>query len=255
MTDDNASQNSTPWFLDSAASDHVTNDLHHLNSYQPYSGPDQVTIGNGESLPIHHTGKGILPTPRHSFKLNKVLHVPTISSNLLSVQQLAKDNNCSIIFYHSSFASQDKACKAILHKGYHANGLYYFTSSPHALPLTPSTTAAFSTGSSPSAELWHKRLGHPSFSKLQTLKSHLSISLHRDPLSCIDCSVSKCHRLPFKLSNSTVNNPLSLIHSDVWGPFHGSSLVTNFMCCLLMILVDSHGFILFLIKVRCFPSL
>lgn len=29
--------------------------------------------------------------------------------------------------------------------------------------------------------------------------------------------------MPFTLSNSTVNSPLSLIHSDVWGPFHLST--------------------------------
>lgn len=33
------------------------------------------------------------------------------------------------------------------------------------------------------------------------------------------CAVSKSHRLPFTLSNSIVNSPLSLVHSDVWGPF------------------------------------
>ncbi|GMP72137.1 hypothetical protein CsSME_00030270 [Camellia sinensis var. sinensis] len=38
-------------------SDHITYDLHHLNSYQPYHGNDHVTIGNDTSLPIHNTGQ------------------------------------------------------------------------------------------------------------------------------------------------------------------------------------------------------
>lgn len=58
IADASTSQPSSPWFLDFAAVDHVTNGLHHLNSYQPYKGSDQVIVGNGFTLPIYHTGKG-----------------------------------------------------------------------------------------------------------------------------------------------------------------------------------------------------
>lgn len=44
------------------------------------------------------------------------------------------------------------------------------------------------------------------------------LSLNKD-LSCLDCNVSKDHRLPFKLSNTSINCPFALIYSDVWGPF------------------------------------
>ncbi|CAL5404806.1 unnamed protein product [Camellia sinensis] len=46
-----------PWYLDSAATDHITNDMSNLSCYQPYQGSDQITIGNGNSIPIHHTGQ------------------------------------------------------------------------------------------------------------------------------------------------------------------------------------------------------
>lgn len=54
-------------------------------------------------------------------------------------------------------------------------------------------------------------------------KLPLSIASNKSTFSCVHCSVAKCHRLPFTLSNSTVNNPLALIHSDVWGPFNKSA--------------------------------
>ena len=79
----------SPWYLDSVALDHVTNDLSHLNCYQPYQGSEQITIGDGNSIPLQHIGKGLLPTPHHLFKLNNVLHSDSISSNLVSVQKLA----------------------------------------------------------------------------------------------------------------------------------------------------------------------
>lgn len=91
------------WFVDSAATHHLTNDLYNMHLYQPYTGPEQVLVGNGSTLPIQHSGKGILPTPTHSFRLNQVLHVPSLTSNLVSIQQLTKDNNCSITFDDSSF--------------------------------------------------------------------------------------------------------------------------------------------------------
>lgn len=58
MPDNPITSTSSPWFLDSAVSDHITNDLHFLNPYQPYNRGDQVTIGNGSLLPIHNTGQG-----------------------------------------------------------------------------------------------------------------------------------------------------------------------------------------------------
>lgn len=87
----------------------MTNDLNHLSFYQPYQGHEQVAIGDGSTLPIAHTGKGLLPTPSFPFHLTKMLHVPTISSKLLSVHQLTKDNHCTVTFDEHSFLIQDKA--------------------------------------------------------------------------------------------------------------------------------------------------
>ncbi|CAL5339748.1 unnamed protein product [Camellia sinensis] len=217
----------SPWFLDSAATDNITNDLNNLSVYHPYSGSEHVTMGNGSSIPIHHTGKGILPIPPFSFKLNSLLHVPSISSNLVSVHHFTKDNHCTITFDHDVFIVQDKHTKAILHRGFHVNGLYQFAfppalSSPHAL---------LSTTSSVSASIWHHRLGHTSSLKFQHLHPHVPVT--KSLTHCISCSVSKSLRLPFQLSSSTVNKPLSLIHSDVWGPFTPS--VSGFRFYVLFI--------------------
>lgn len=115
------------WYVNSAATHHITNDLNNLQLYQPYHGQDQVTVGNGSNLPILHSGKGILPTPKFPFHLRNVLHVPSISSNLLSVQQLTKDNHCTVTFDDRSFVVQDKITKQVLHKGLNHQGLYHFT--------------------------------------------------------------------------------------------------------------------------------
>ena len=67
-----------------------------------------MAIADGSTLPIAHTSKGLLPTPSFPFHLTKLLHVPTLSSNLLSVHQLAKDNHCTNTFDKDFFLVQDK---------------------------------------------------------------------------------------------------------------------------------------------------
>ncbi|PKU79283.1 Retrovirus-related Pol polyprotein from transposon TNT 1-94 [Dendrobium catenatum] len=54
----------TDWFLDSGASNHLTFESSNLQAGRPYTGNQQITVGNGYQLPIQHTGKGILPTPK-----------------------------------------------------------------------------------------------------------------------------------------------------------------------------------------------
>uniref|UniRef100_A0A2N9JBP8 Uncharacterized protein n=1 Tax=Fagus sylvatica TaxID=28930 RepID=A0A2N9JBP8_FAGSY len=45
-------QNSKTWLTDSGASDHITANASTLNTQAPYQGTEQVTVGNGQNLPI-----------------------------------------------------------------------------------------------------------------------------------------------------------------------------------------------------------
>lgn len=63
------------------------NDLNNLTISREYKEPEKLTIGNGEALFIAHTGKSSFPTllSNKSLYLENVLHVPSITKNLLSV--------------------------------------------------------------------------------------------------------------------------------------------------------------------------
>ena len=81
----------------------MTPDISKLNlNCEEYPGNDQIKIGNGQGLPITHTGSASLSTP-FSFRLNNILHVPTTCANLLSVSQFAKDNSVFFEFYSNFF--------------------------------------------------------------------------------------------------------------------------------------------------------
>ncbi|XP_010446055.1 PREDICTED: uncharacterized protein LOC104728824 [Camelina sativa] len=49
---------SDPWIMDRGATHHMTSDLHNMSLHHPYQGGDNVTVGDGSSLSISHTGEG-----------------------------------------------------------------------------------------------------------------------------------------------------------------------------------------------------
>uniref|UniRef100_A0A2N9GFV9 CCHC-type domain-containing protein n=1 Tax=Fagus sylvatica TaxID=28930 RepID=A0A2N9GFV9_FAGSY len=48
--------NNDSWLTDSGASDHITANLNNLNQPIPFKGPEQVSVGNGQNLPIQNIG-------------------------------------------------------------------------------------------------------------------------------------------------------------------------------------------------------
>ena len=64
--------------------------LSKLNAQNPYHGSNGITVGNGESLNISHTGMGTIKTPTAIFHLGNLTHIPFIKTNLLSVHQFTK---------------------------------------------------------------------------------------------------------------------------------------------------------------------
>ena len=89
------------WYPDSGATNHITPDESNLHSSEDYHGQQQIYMGNGEGLHIHNIGHSFLYSNSNSkhLVLNKLLHVPSITKNLLSVSQFANDNNVYFEFH------------------------------------------------------------------------------------------------------------------------------------------------------------
>ncbi len=68
------------WYPDTGANNHIIADYGNLNLHaEDYTGQDQVRIGNGQGLHIHHIGSSILCSFNKNFFLKNILHVPHIS--------------------------------------------------------------------------------------------------------------------------------------------------------------------------------
>lgn len=209
------------WLLDFGCNTHITSDLSNLSVASEYNGEEYISVGSDHSLPIIHTGRGILHTSSSKFALSNLLHVPQIASSLLSVHQLCLDNNCFIIFDSDFFVVQDKSTGKILFQGPSINDLY---------PLH-SLAALSSTGSASSCHflllmlelrfplLWHNRLGHPSIYDINSVMRLLNLSIVNSLNHvCKFCLFGKMTKLHFSHSCTISHFPLELIHSDVWGP-------------------------------------
>jgi hypothetical protein len=73
-----------------------------LTAREPYHGHDKIYIANGAGMHISHIGQASLPT--HTSKqlhLTNVLHVPSVTRNLLSVRKITRDNNVFAEFHPS----------------------------------------------------------------------------------------------------------------------------------------------------------
>ena len=176
--------NQDPWLANSGTTDHLTANLNNLSLQSQYEGPEQVTMGGGQTLPINHIGNGTLHTKYHNFILKDVLHVPRIAMNLLSVHKFCLHNNCSCHFDANELKIQDIPMGRLLYRGLSENEVYliyskHFLKSPSFNSASSSQPQSLQSQSSQFAQcyqtpyvfhvnsvnkwlLWHHRFRHPS---------------------------------------------------------------------------------------------
>ena len=84
------------WILDSRATDHITPSSHLFISNNPCLSSRKITMEDG-SLTIVATQGDVLLSEHLTLK--NVLHVPKLFTNLISIQKLILDTNCSVNFH------------------------------------------------------------------------------------------------------------------------------------------------------------
>uniref|UniRef100_A0A803NUC9 Integrase catalytic domain-containing protein n=1 Tax=Cannabis sativa TaxID=3483 RepID=A0A803NUC9_CANSA len=125
--------NDDNWYADSGASNHLTSDPGKIQAKTEYEGKEQITIGDGRKLPISHVGSGVIQTKSSNpLLLKNMLHIPSISKNLISVSQLTTDNNVSMEFFSDFCCVKDQSTgKVVLHETL-KDGLYQLHTSPQS---------------------------------------------------------------------------------------------------------------------------
>lgn len=72
----------------------MTADASSLTNRQEYTGPEQITVANGNTLPISNIGDLHLSASSSTVILKDILHVPNLKANLLSVSRIVADHDC-----------------------------------------------------------------------------------------------------------------------------------------------------------------
>ena len=95
--------------------------------------------------------------------LKDVLYVPTLKCNLISIGQLLKEKYYIVTFTDSFCMIHDHTSRNPIGVGELRNGVYYYK------PLQEEKTNTVKVEKK--YELWHRRLGHPSYRVLASIHS------------------------------------------------------------------------------------
>ena len=145
---------SNEWFIDSAATKHMTNNKSILENYVQYQEPKSIYLRDSTIL-AHGEGKVKLPTVNRTreivLDLHQVLFVPKLTKNLLlSVPAMASMG--AEIYFDKDTCLVRKNSQEFVIASLLPDKLYIVNSAEYAQVST--------ANSAPSPAVWHLRLGH-----------------------------------------------------------------------------------------------
>jgi len=204
---------SKSWLVDSAASAHMCCMRACLDDYKTTTGRS-VTMGDKGSVATAGVGTVVLKVTvqgkTHKINLKKVLHVPTMGFNLMSVGMM-EERGAEVSFKRGM--SIIKMNKKIAACGTRNDRLYHLDMAPM------SDIAAVA-----SLQLWHERLGHVNVAGVKRMIKNKDV----DGLKCNymvvkdicePCVYGNAAKTPMPSAGGVrVTRRLQLVHSDLGGP-------------------------------------
>ncbi|KAJ9547058.1 hypothetical protein OSB04_019601 [Centaurea solstitialis] len=186
------------WILDSGATDHMTHTSNKFKTYNPCPSNRKIVVADGSTTTVAGIGD-VQVTPKLALK--NVLHVPKLSTNLVSVRKLTKDLTGSVIFHDSCCEFQDRRLGKKIGLAKEHNGLYYLHTSDQPGFNKSALSTVFSLSNKDVIWLHHRRLGHVSFLALKIMFPSLFKGLDVKVFQCDICEYAKHTRIPFPISN------------------------------------------------------
>ncbi|KAJ3708504.1 hypothetical protein LUZ61_012209 [Rhynchospora tenuis] len=197
------------WILDSGASHHMTGDFACLQNVCAVN-PTTVGLPNGEQTVAKHEGDVVLS---EGFVLERVLYVPSLECNLVSISKLVSTKNCLVTFTNELCLVQDHSTRTLIGVGEQKDGVYYYHRGASGRVFHVSRKGPY--------DLWHQRMGHPS-KQITLLLAGLSNNNFSSDV-CEICMRAKQTRDVFPDSLNKAANYFDLIHCDIWGPYRVGS--------------------------------
>ncbi len=222
--------NKSDWVLDTGATRHLTGNKDLLINPRPVTQELIITFGNNSEGAAKAVGDVVLLDTCSANKrliLRDVLYVPEAkTANMLSISTAQKAGACFVIDSDGCKLFYDRE---LLVTAKERNGLYIIsgkTTKTHQ-------ESAMLAHSKETAEEWHQHFAHLGYNNLARLVKENMVKginttaeefLAANKESCETCAKSKQTRLPFDSSETEINKPLALVHSDLCGPLKEESL-------------------------------
>jgi hypothetical protein len=227
------SQTHYAWNADTGATSHMTPHHQWLVDYTPHC----VPIKLADDTIVYSAGVGSVlfkPLVRgkelRTVKFSKVLHVPSLGSNLLSVLFLTKHRGFKVLIDGQSMdfmRSGETLFTAPINKH---NAAYLSGTTVDHSQTTPEETAKAISTLPVDLELWHRRYAHHYTAGIQKLVQEKLVtgltilSKGKPGPVCEPCLSGKMHANPFPSSETRASKPLELVHTDVHGPLSVQTL-------------------------------
>ena len=204
------------WIVDSGASHHMTGEGTALTNLGPCD-PVHVELADGGKRVATKKSSAIIKgkagTKAVDLTLNDVLVVPGLAVSLFSVRVATR------LGYHVTFKAELLGVyggSELILDGHRSGNIYLLNE--EVAELGVATAAA-------SALTWHQRSAHAAGGTLAAVPAAVTgmdvtaVELRRlATATCEPCIRGKMTRLPFKESETVVDEPLDLVHTDVNGP-------------------------------------
>ena len=172
------------WILNSGATDHMTHNPNQFKTYLPCPSNRKIVVADGTTTTVASIGDVQVTS---NLVLKNVLHVPQLSTNLVSIQKLTQDLSYRVIFDASFCEFQDQGSRRKIGLAKEHNGLYFLSTSSQPKLLSLLSTSFFSSSNKDVIWLHHRRLGHVHFSTLKLMFPTLFKGLDIQHFHCNIC--------------------------------------------------------------------
>ena len=191
------------WIFDTGASCRMTGNLGFLSKVEAIE-PVPVELPDGVFRIAKLQGTMVLGS---KLQLSKILYVPNFHCNLVSIAQLCRELKCIVTFTDELCVIQDRISRNLIGVGELRGGVYCFNET---------ATVKVQANAVGSSNLWHRRLGHPSYPILSLLSKELDVS---GSLKNHKVESAKQTWNQFDVSDSKVDDIFEIIHCDIWGSY------------------------------------
>ncbi|GAU40816.1 hypothetical protein TSUD_398000 [Trifolium subterraneum] len=214
ITDETAE--SMVWYFDTGCSNHMTGNKSILTDFNKCLNT-RIKLANGNFIAAEGMGNVVIQRSNgKKADIEKVLYVPGMKCNLMSVGQLL-EKGFKAVFEGETLKLFDSRQRLILKTAQSQNRT--FKTQVKTIEVECLATSTEDKDS----DLWHKRYGHLNFKSLSMLNSKNMVlglpSVIAPVDTCTTCLLGKHPRSPFK-SNLPMRSSevLNVVHSDICGP-------------------------------------